>query len=248
MKASIARRTTRFQMWVDASRSIRKPRSAPRPGEAFPKLLAVDRDPDRRPLPRSRAPPPEAPSMVACQQYCSSFEWLRAASVADECCRRLLPSDGSPGHSWRTNEGPPPSFSPTIGTGFTHAPHPASSATRSRRPERVRRLRAQRQQHGADPIDHGSCSGHQEPGHHPGIARRAQIHERSLLAPPHDRRLRALSGDPDRDAPRSRQCPGYLHQRDPDGVHQRDDGRLARRPTRRRRPLTSTTLRSPARS
>ena len=46
------------------------------------------------------------------------------------------------------------------------------------------------------------------PGHHPGLARRPQLHQGRLPAPPDARGRRAVPRDPDRHAPGPRQLPG----------------------------------------
>ncbi len=65
------------------------------------------------------------------------------------------------------------------------------------------------------------------PGDHAGLGRRAQIRRRSLPAPPHRRRGRGLSAHPGGHAPGPRPVAGGLHGRDPLGLLERDDGRLA---------------------
>ena len=70
---------------------------------------------------------------------------------------------------------------------------------------RVRRRRVQRQQHGADPGDHGGRARDLLAGDHPGVARRPLLHERPLPLPPDAGGGGALSGDPGRAPPGPRQ-------------------------------------------
>ncbi len=77
----------------------------------------------------------------------------------------------------------------------------------SRRRERLRSGRVQRQQHGANPGDHGGRQGNQFAGHRAGVARSALVLPGQLPPPSDDRRGGALSADSHRHAPGSRQQP-----------------------------------------
>ena len=93
---------------------------------------------------------------------------------------------------------------------------------------RLRRRGVQRQQHGADPGDHGGRARHLLAGDHPGLARCARLHERPVPLAPDAGRRRAVPGDPGRAPPRSRQRAGDVHLGDRPRLHERDDGRVAR--------------------
>ena len=102
-----------------------------------------------------------------------------------------------------------------------------AAASRRGGGRRVRRWGVQRQQHGADPGDHGGRARDLLAGDHPGVAGRALVHQRPLPLPPDGGGGRALSRDPGRAPPGPRQLAGDLHLGDRAGLHERDDGRLA---------------------
>ena len=101
-------------------------------------------------------------------------------------------------------------------------------APRRSRPRRLRRGSVQRQQHGADPGDHGGGARDLLAGDHPGVARRPLVYERPLPLASDAGRRRAVSGDPGRTPSRPWQRARDLHLGDRPRLHKRDDGRLAR--------------------
>ncbi len=103
-----------------------------------------------------------------------------------------------------------------------------ATAPRRGRQGRLRRRGVQRQQHGADPGDHGGGARDAVARDHPGLARSTVVHERPVPLAPDAGRERALPRDPALPAPRPRQRAGDVHLRDRPRVHERDDGRVAR--------------------